>query len=110
MGPSATGIGNYRHMVLLMDIGAWNKKSSVNRLGLVRLAETGGFPADCIHIWKPQGSQNQLMHTISSYGYSLILYKIYATILVICHHFCSNGIGLKLKWHFLDDKLFCGPE
>ena len=53
MGSSTTGRGNYRHVVILMDIGTGNK-------------------TDCIHIREPKGGQNQLMHIISSYGYNLI--------------------------------------
>ena len=72
----------------------------MNGLELVRLAEIGGFLADCIHIWEPKGRQYQLVHIISSFGFYLILYRILPPILVICHHFYSNGIGLKLNWLF----------
>ena len=107
---SATGRRNYRHMVFLMAIGAGNKKSWVNGLGVLRLAEIGFFRGDCIHKWEPKWGQYQPKHLISSYGYNLILCRIWRTILVIYHCCYSNLIGLKLKWLFSGRQVFCGPE
>ena len=51
MGSSATGRGNYQHMVFLMAIGVGNKKKLGNGLGLVHLAKIGGFPGTAYTYW-----------------------------------------------------------
>ena len=55
-------------MVFQMAIDVGNKKSWVNGLGLVLLAEIGGFPGE------HKEGQYQPMHIISSYGYNLIFF------------------------------------